>query len=173
MVMVRKEPPAYLLIGEDNNSKDLQIKKLKERFLKKETEDFDLDLLYSEGLNLEYLQERLLSLPVKSEKRVVIIKNCHGLEEEIKEFLVQYVKTPYPKTILILDIDKYNSKDRFLSRLFGFVEVIRFAETRVSNTFDLAAQIGLKKANASLKILNQLLKNGEKPERILGGLRAA
>jgi DNA polymerase III delta subunit len=171
MVMVRIETPAYLLIGEDNSSKDLQIKKLKEKFLKKETEDFNLDLLYSEGLNLKYLQEKLLCLPVRSEKRLVIIKNCSGLEDEIKEFLVQYLKTPYPKTVLILDTDKYNAKDGFLSRIFGNIQVIRFAEVRQPNTFDLAYQIGLKKANASLKILNQLLKNGEKPERILGGLR--
>jgi DNA polymerase III delta subunit len=173
MVMVRRETLAYLLIGEDNNSKDTQIKKLKERFLKKETEDFNLDLLYSEGLTLKYLQERLLSLPVRSEKRLIIIKNCLGLKDEVKEFLVEYIKTPYPKTVLILDIDKYNTKDGFLSRLFGNAQVIRFAETRQPNTFDLAHQIGFKKADTSLKILNQLLKNGEKPERILGGLRAA
>ncbi|MFH1397522.1 MAG: hypothetical protein ABIH27_03100 [Candidatus Omnitrophota bacterium] len=173
MVMVRREVSAYLFIGEDNNSKDIQIKRFKEKFLRKETEDFNLDRLYSEGLTLKYLQERLLCLPVKSEKRLVIIKNCLGLQEEIKEFLVQYLKTPYPKTVLILDIAKYDSRDRFLSRLFGKAQVIRFAETRQPNTFDLAHQIGFKKANTSLKILNQLLKNGEKPERILGGLRAA
>ncbi|MBU2222192.1 MAG: hypothetical protein KJ722_06185, partial [Candidatus Omnitrophica bacterium] len=168
MVMVRREALIYLLIGDDNNSKDTQIKRLKDKFLKKGTEDFNLDLLYSKGLALKYFQERLLCLPVRSEKRIIIIKNSQDLEEEVKVYLLQYARSPYPKTVLIVDIDKYNPKDSFLSRLSGVAEVIRFAQERQLNTFDLAAQIELKRTDVSLKILSQLLRNGEKPERILG-----
>jgi len=51
--------------------------------------------------------------------------------------------------------------------------VWRFRQEIQNNTFTLTRQIEAKKSASALKILNQLLKDGEKPERILGGLRYA
>ncbi len=170
--MVREERRVYLFIGQDSASKDIRLSGLKETFLKKETKEFNSDTLYGQELTLKSLQEILLYLPLNSSSgRLVVIKNAQDLKENIKDFLARYAEHPHPKILLVLDIDKYDSRDSFMTRIFKNAQVCRFREERNLTAFDLSRQIELKKASSSLKILDKLLKEGEKPERILGGLR--
>ena len=161
----------YLLIGQDVLSKDIQIKRLKQEFLTRGFEQFNLDILYAKELTLKGLQERLLCLPVKSPKRLIVIKEAQGLKEEVKEFILKFVVKPNKQLILVLDITLRNRQDEFINRIYKYAKVLHFEEIVPPDTFTLSRQINLKKPDYALRILNQLLKNGEKPERILGGLR--
>lgn len=171
--MVKSAPPVYLFIGEDSFSKDAKLQSIKSEFLASGITDFNLDILYARELTLKCLQERLLSLPLKGPKRIVVIKEAGHLREEAKKFLAEYVKKPYPAIILILDTENYNSKDDLLVQIARYAQILRFKETLRLDTFALSRQISQKKMDYALKILHQLLQNGEKPERILGGLRYA
>jgi DNA polymerase III delta subunit len=169
--MVKKESSVYLFIGQDSLSKDIRLKKLKEEFLDPQTQYFNLDVLYARELNLKDLQERLLCLPFKAKKRIIIIKDSQNLKKDIKEFIIQYVKKPQAKIILVLDINKYLPQDDFIRQVSRYGEVCRFKEDAHLDTFALSRAIDFKKSSYALWVLNQLLRNGEKPERILGGLR--
>jgi len=161
----------YLFIGQDIPSKDKQLKEIKKELLTKETEQFNSDLLYAKELTLKALQERLLSLPVNSLKRIVVVKDAQDLKEEIKEFILKYAKSTDKHILLVLDFDRFDIKDEFISSLYKSAKVFRFKETLPVTTFTLSNQIRLKKPEVALRILNQLLIGGERPERILGGLR--
>ena len=161
----------YLFIGQDSLSKDIQLKKIRQEFLDKNTEQFNLDILYAKELAKATLQERLLCLPVKSSKRIVVIKDAQNLKEDVKEFILEYVKKPYEKIIFILDISYAEKPDEFINRLYRYAKTIRFRETQAVDTFTLGRWIALKRPGYALRVLDQLLKNGERPERILGGLR--
>ncbi len=171
----------YLFLGEDCLSKDIKLKAIKQEFLDKGTEQFNLDKLYAKELTLKDLQERLLYLPVKSSKRIVVIKDAQNLKEDIKEFILKYVNEPHKQTILILDISptpasrsgvsQQGKFNEFINRIYRYAKIYRFRETRRLDTFTLSRQIALKRPNYALRVLNQLLKDGERPERILGGLR--
>lgn len=163
----------YLFIGSDTLSKDTQLKKIRQQFLTKDTEQFNLDILFAKDLTLKGLQERLLSLPVNAGKRVVIIKDAQNLKEEAREFVLKYVKAPFKQVIFVLDIIQEAKKDSFVNSLKNHAKTIRFASAKAPDAFTLSRSIELKKADYALKILNQLLKAGERPERILGGLRYA
>jgi len=169
--MVKKESSVYLFIGQDSLSKDIRLKKLKEEFLDPHTQYFNLDVLYARELNLKDLQERLLCLPFRAKKRVVIIKDSQNLKKDIKEFIIKYVKKTQAKIILVLDINKYLPQDEFIRQMSRYSEVCRFKEDVRLDTFTLGRAIDFKKSSYALSVLNQLLRNGEKPERILGGLR--
>ncbi len=169
--MVKKESSVYLFIGQDSLSKDIRLKKLKEEFLDPHTQYFNLDVLYAKELNLKGLQERLLCLPLRAKKRMVIIKDSQNLKEEIKEFIMKYVKKPLSKILLVLDINKYATHDEFIKQISRYSQVCRFKEDVQLNTFGLSRAIDSKKSNYAIWVLSQLLRNGEKPERILGGLR--
>ena len=161
----------YLLIGQDVLSKDIQIKRLKQEFLARGFEQFNLDILYAKELTLRELQERLLCLPVKSPNRLIVIKEAQGLKEEVKEFILKFVAKLNKQLILVLDITLRNRQDEFINRIYKYAKVLHFKEIVPPDTFTLSRQINLKKPDYALRILNQLLKNGEKPEMILGGLR--
>ncbi|MEW6102111.1 MAG: hypothetical protein AB1481_07475 [Candidatus Omnitrophota bacterium] len=163
----------YLFIGEDRPAKDLQIKRLKEQFLAKGLEQFNLDTLYAKDLSLKELQEKFLCLPVKADKRVIIIKSAQNLKEESREFLIAYAKKPARSVIAVLDFDRYERRDNFVRAISAYAKIIRFKDAPQVNTFSLEREISLGRKEWALRILSELLKNGERPERILGGLRYA
>ena len=161
----------YLFIGEDNFSKDTRLKRLKEEYLSRQTEQFNLDILYAQELGLKEFQERLLRLPFKAKKRLVVVKDSQRLKEEIKKFLLTYARKPYPHVVLVLDIQRYIFKDEFTKRMSRMGRVIRFRESAKLDTFTLSRAIEGRKAHYCLDILRQILEKGQKPEQIMGGLR--
>jgi hypothetical protein len=114
-----------------------------------------------------------LWLPVKSPWRLVIVKGAHNLRDELKAFLLQYVKNPQHKTALVLDIEKYLPQENFIKGLIPYAQVQRFKEEEHIDVFTLSRQLQARRLPVSLKILAQLLRRGERPEQILGGLRVS
>lgn len=163
----------YLLIGDDSLAKDLKLKSIKAEFLPKENQDFNFDTLYAKELDLSALQERILAMPLKSSKRIIAVKDAQNLSEEIKEFILNYAKNPHPSIVLVLDIIRNRHKDEFILGISRHAQVSRFKDNIKPDTFSLNRQIDSGKPDYALSVLNQLLKDGEKPERILGGLRYA
>ncbi len=161
----------YLFIGQDSPAKDIALKRIKEKSLPKGLEQFNFDLLYAEELTLKALQEKLLGLPVKSPNRVLAIKNSEELKKEVEDFIIEWSKAKKQNIILVLDLDQQGKKEHFIKSISKYGEVVRFKETVALNTFTLGRQIEERRADSALNILSQLIKDGERPERILGGLR--
>ena len=168
----------YLFIGQDSpypdspfSSKDNQLKKIKEEFLPKKVEQFNLDILYAEALKLKELQEKLLALPVKSSKRIIVVRNAQELSQDIEDFIVEWASFERKDIVLLLDLEQPGKKGAFLKNVYKYAKVFRFKETQALNTFNLVRQIEQRRPDYALRVLEQLLKDGERPERILGGLR--
>lgn len=163
----------YLLIGQDVLAKEIQLKKIKQKFLSPELQDFNLDTLYAKEITLKQIQEKFLAIPVKSANRIIIIKDASSLEEASQDFILAYAQQPDQQLILVLDFEQYDYQDKFIKNLSTNASVMRFKETTNPDTFALNRQIELRKTDYALRLLDQLLKNGEPAERILGGIRFA
>jgi len=163
----------YLLIGQDVQAKEDQLRKIKQELLPKELQDFNLDTLYAREATLKDIQERFLVIPLKSAKRIIVIKDADSLNEPCRDFLLSYAKKPHKQLVLVLMLEHYDYQDSFIKNISRIAKTMRFKETVNPDTFALNRQIELRKADYALRLLNQLLKNGEAPERILGGLRYA
>jgi DNA polymerase III delta subunit len=161
----------YLLIGQDIPAKEVQLRKIKQEFLPKKLQDFNLDTLYAKEATLKDIQERFLVIPFKSAKRIIVIKDADSLDEACRDFLSAYAKKPHKQLVLVLMLEHYDYQDGFIKNISRLAKVMRFKETVDPDTFALNRQIELSKADCALRLLNQLLKNGEAPERILGALR--
>lgn len=161
----------YLLIGQDAAEKDTQLNKIKKEFLPPTLADFNRDTLYAAEVALKDIQEHIQAIPVKSAKRILVIKDAQRLTEPCRDYLLA-LAGDFPATlILVLDFEQYDYKDKFMQEMGSRGTVLRFKETAEPDTFMLGRQIELRKTDTALRVLNQLLKNGEQPERILGGLR--
>ena len=163
----------YLFLGDDSASKNLKLQALRRESLQKSIEPFNFDILYAPQISRKDLQEKLTYLPIKSSRRVLVIKDIQNLKEETKSFLLEYVQRPNKQVVLVLDVTQSQKSQSFIRQLVRYVRVVRFRETRPPDTFTLSRSIELRKVDAALRLLNQLLKEGERPERILGGLRYA
>jgi DNA polymerase III delta subunit len=163
----------YLLIGQDLQAREAQLRKIKQEFLPKELQDFNLDTLYAKEAALKDIQERFLAIPLKSAKRIIVIKDADSLDELCRDFILSYAKNPHKQLVLVLIFEHYDYQDSFIKDISRISKVMRFKETVNPDTFALNRQIELRKTDYALVLLNQLLRNGEAPERILGGLRYA
>jgi DNA polymerase III delta subunit len=163
----------HLLVGGDPLSKDIKLAKIKEEFLTPDTQDFNLDVIYAKETNLRSLQEKILTLPVKAKKRIVVVKDAQYLKDDLREFILEFAGQKKSSTILILDIAQLNRRDEFVNRISRYAEVSRFRDTLKPDAFSLSRQIEARRLDYALRTLNQLLEDGEKPERIIGGLRYA
>lgn len=178
--MVGRIPPVYLFLGQDSlaensplSSKEKVFKKIKEELLSRELEQFNLDILYAREITLPQLQERFLALPVKAPQRIILIKDAQFLRPEARNFILRYVKKPFAHLVVVVDMEHFEPKDELTRELARCSRVFRFSEKEPLDTFVLSRQISLKKPDYALVVLNKLLSAGEKPERILGGLRYA
>ena len=161
----------YLFVGDEPFLKDIQLKKLKSAHLPKNIEQFNLDTLYSKDLTLKNLQEKLFYLPGNNLKRMVVIKEAQGLKDGLKDFLLEYIKKPQKHVILVLDVIRDGKSDGFVNTVAKYAKVTRFKEPPQINAFTLGRLIDSKKIDEALNALSQLLREGERPETILGGLR--
>lgn len=184
----------YLFIGQDNVSKDATLARLKKEILAEQTAHFNLDTIHGKDITLQQLQELLLFFPAAKGRRMLVIRGADELKPEVKEFLLGYVnkkpagQKPAPvtpikpgaeaqeRTVLVLDVGTAQragqSKDQFVEGLKGSCKTVYFREERRWSVFDLARVMEAGNAAESLRILHRLLGEGEKPERLLGGLRA-
>jgi len=172
----------YLFIGEDEFSKDIKLQKIKQDFKLGELESFNFEILYSKNLNLKTLQEKLLSLPIKAKQRLILIKDVPSLSSDIKEYLLTFLKKPFPHVSLILDARRIDQRDRFFEQISRRCKLINFRQSSQINAFTLARQImhtppyprqiGREKIiKPAMRLLRQLLLQGERPEKIIGALR--
>ncbi len=163
------------IIGPDGKSKkQITLNNIKSSVFRAGADVFNLDVVHSKELTLKDLQKIFLQLPVNSQNRIIVVKDSKHLKPELKDFISAEVASGLKNgLILILDVNESNPKDDFLAKIMSRARVWRFRQEIQTNTFTLTRQIEAKKSALALKILNQLLKDGEKPERILGGLRYA
>jgi len=163
----------YLFTGSEVFEKDAKIREIRSANLAKDTEQFNFDILHAKNLLLKNLQEKLLCLPINSPKRIVVLKNAEDLKKEHKEFILNYIKKPYKNVIFILDMDEPDKRDDFFKEISRLAKVVPFKENPRLDAFTLNRSIQAGRPDYALKILNQLLEKGDRPELILGGLRYA
>ena len=112
-----------------------------------------------------------MALPVKSPKRIIVIRNAQELGRDIEGFIAKWASLGRKDIILLLDIEQQSGKEEFLKAIYKHAKVFRFKEPQALNTFNLTRQIEERRPDYALRVLEQLLRDGERPERILGGLR--
>lgn len=165
-------PMVRLFIGQDTVSKDAALAQLKQEILPAASA-FNLDTVYGRETGLKKLQELLLFFPFDNNPRLVIVRNAHELKDDAKEFLLKYIKAPHERLVLVIDVERNVARDPFLEGLKSGAKTVYFKEERPVTVFDLARAIEIRDGRESLVVLNRLLFEGEKPERLLGGLRAS
>lgn len=167
-----KRDSIYLVTGQDAPAKDKVLQEIKSKYLSAKTAQFDLDTLSAKDICLKELQEHLLYHAASSGRRMVVIRQADALKKDCKEFLEKYGQAPAAGVILVLEMQEFDRKDRFSNAMAACSTVRQFRQDAYSSAFGLVDEIRAGRATSSLKLLHQLLKKGQKPEMILGALRA-
>lgn len=161
----------YLFCGEDVPSKDAKISELKNKYLTSpEALKFDYELLHAHKLEPENLKKAFISLPAVVSKRLIIIRECHRLNPQNKEIVLEFVGKKADYAVLILETDVLDPKDGFIKKLKPLVKSVNFTRGVKLDLHDLTRAISAQRSSEALKVLDQLISQGEHPLQILGGL---
>ena len=172
----------YLFVGEDEFSKDIKLEKIKQEFRLGGVESFNFEILHAKGLDLKTLQEKLLLLPTKTKQRLLLIRDVSGLSSQIKQYLLTWLSKPFPHVSLILDARRIDMRDEFFHQISRRCKIINLRQSSQINAFTLARQIMYnppgprpinreRKIKPAMRLLHQLILQGERPEKIIGALR--
>jgi len=112
-----KPYPIYVIVGEEDYLREEAINILIKRFIDKNTIDFNLDILRGEDIDGQLLYNRLISFPLMSEKRCVLLKGAGELNADGKKGLKMYVENTVESTVLIIESDKVNTREKVFSEL--------------------------------------------------------
>ncbi|TAN61520.1 hypothetical protein EPN16_03095 [bacterium] len=163
----------YLLVGEDEPAKAEKIQSLKKQLLDSGVEQFNFDIFYGRELTLPLFQEALSRLPVSSGSRLLVIKDALGLKEGPREYFLSRLKSLPSSLVIIMDVSIIPREDNpFLSQIRKAAKTLNFTAGQNANAFNLARALEGRRTDSALDILSDLLKQGERPERILGALRS-
>jgi DNA polymerase-3 subunit delta len=127
--------PIYIFYGNEEFLIEESIKIVTQNAIDIEMKDFNFNVVYGNEIDLQTLLSLLLSLPMMSKRRVVVLKNAEKLlnrisrtkkdNREIESFL-NYLSNPNQTTIFILILERIDSEKeiyRILRRVATIVEL--------------------------------------------------
>ncbi|MCK5082039.1 MAG: hypothetical protein KAR31_03950 [Candidatus Omnitrophica bacterium] len=162
----------YLLLGEDRLAKDQKINEIRASCLPSDDAiKFDYELLHGIKLDPSVLKKALIALPAVAKKRLILIRNFEKLSEHNKEIVLDFIQVKNEPAVLILDSDELTFKGEFFRDITSAAKVIRFRQRgKKSDIWGVTRAIEARNPGEALKILNILLKDGDSPLKIMGGL---
>lgn len=101
MRLQKKVEPCYVVQGEDLLLYDRALELLK-KAVNLQMEDFNLIVFDDKSFNADAVIESCETLPMGSDKKIVLIKNIEKVPENFKKKLRDYLKNPVETTCLVI-----------------------------------------------------------------------
>jgi DNA polymerase-3 subunit delta len=93
---------AYCFHGEDDFQKDHAVRELTAAAAESATRDFNVDVLRGNEVSAETLDTLLGTPPMMAERRVIVVRDAHGLTRAARATVDRYLARPSPDTVLLL-----------------------------------------------------------------------
>jgi DNA polymerase-3 subunit delta len=109
--------PVYFLHGEEDYLKEEIVQILEKAFINESWTTFDRLLYYGGESPIGSVIQSLLTPPIASKRKLVILKDLQKLKDKEKEELLNYVKNPENDVCLVLIAPSVNTKEKFYAAL--------------------------------------------------------
>lgn len=138
--------PLYLFLGEEEFIKKEALELLTQKLIQPGLESFNLNYLDAEETEIADIINLASTVPVGSERRLVIVKNTHKFElsekKQLSDFLPKIAKT----TCLVLLATELSEKDKLYTTTSNSGVIVQFVDFRgVSLSKWIAEQFATKK----------------------------
>ena len=161
----------YLLLGEDSLAKDQKIAELKTKTLcSTEAVEFDCIVLHAAKLDAHEFKKVLFELPAVAAQRFIVLRTVQKLSAQNKKIFLEFLERQPSHAVVVLDSDEAGGKDEFLSQVSAQARVLHFQTRARQNVFDMTRAMSACNPTQALKILDDLLFDGNHPLQIMGGV---
>lgn len=109
----KKIEVCYLVQGEDILLYDKALEMIK-KAANLQLEDFNFNIFDDDSFNGDLVIDTCETLPIGSDKKIVLLKNITNVNENFKKKLKEYLKNPVPSTCLVV-FDFFNKFDFLIS----------------------------------------------------------
>jgi len=109
----RKFPPLLFLYGEESFLLDRTFQRLRDVVVPPETRDFNYNLFYAKEAPAQVILDAVLTLPVFSPHRLVLVKDAQDFSSASLEAFLPYLADPLSETILVFTADKIDGRKKF------------------------------------------------------------
>jgi DNA polymerase III delta subunit len=161
----------YLFLGDEGLLKDQAIAKIKQTsFTSDEALRFDYETLHGNKLDADDLKKALMALPAIVSKRLIVLRQVEKLNAKAQEIVFEFIQRKYDHADVVLDSQDREAESTFLKKITPFVKIQRFSKGVRQNVFDMTNAIAAKNGTDALKILDDILEEGDNPLQILGAM---
>ena len=161
----------YLFLGENTPSKDEKILNLKNEYIQSPTAiSFDFEVLYAQKLIPEELKKSLVTLPIVSAKRVILIHEIDKLSEHNQSLILQALENNADSRVLILESEKPELTGAWGKKISSVAKVFAPAFKNKLSAFDMTRSISGRNPAQALNTLSQLFDAGDHPLQVMGAL---
>jgi len=136
----------------------------------KDSAHFDFELLYADKLDADDLKKALVSLPAVSKKRVVMVKTIEKLKEPHQKIIANFLAQKDAPVALILESDQTQIKGTFINDVRRIAKTVVYQDKVRQNVFDMTKAMESRRPVEALKILSDILDEGDQPVQIMGAL---
>jgi DNA polymerase-3 subunit delta len=118
--------PLYYFWGPENWLVEEALKKIEEKALNPGTRDFNREVLNAEEAGTEALVASLQGLPVRSPRRLVIIRGADWIWRKAASHFLDYLHNPNPRACAVLIGEKADLRTKFFQTLGEKGAVVAF-----------------------------------------------
>ena len=122
----RRIAPVYFLSGEDEYSREEAVSCIVDAVVDPSDQAFSLDLLNGESTDASTVLTLSATVPMLTEKRVVVVRSFQRLPQKDRESVISYAENPSKTTCLILTTPKVDLKTKLYARLNAAAESVVF-----------------------------------------------
>ncbi len=97
-----KFDPLYLFYGHEDFIIDGLVDTLISKAISNEEKDFNLDILYGNETEGSHIINTALAYPMMAERRVVVVKNAHLIDQSGTSLIEKYTQNPSVTTVLVI-----------------------------------------------------------------------
>lgn len=102
IIKSRQFDPAYYIHGEDEYQKEAAVRQIADAAIDPAGRQFNFEVRRAAELDAESLDVLLSTMPMFSERRVVVVQDPAGLKKQARSVLERYLDSPAPDTSVLL-----------------------------------------------------------------------
>ena len=160
----------YLLKGDDYQAKERKIDEIKNKILSHpDAAKFDFENLDAAKVSSEDLKKSFMAMPVIIKTRLILIRNLQKASNHNQTLLTDFINDENSSATLICDCSE-SSRKGFITKIAQKAKVLEFSTGTKLNVFDMTKAMSSRHPKEALKILDQLMNEGNHPLQLMGGL---
>ncbi|MGI6294716.1 MAG: DNA polymerase III subunit delta [Armatimonadota bacterium] len=156
------KPRAYLLAGDDDYRKKIELDKLLKKLVVADFADFDLEQMEGDSATADRIMAGLAIPPFSSAQRIVLVKFANKMDESEQKKLARQLSDVPPTGCLIMVTPAADKVDGRAKRGDEVVGEVSRAIRKVGNVINTGAEKGRARAQSARDFAMSVFKDADK-----------